>query len=620
MDDTASSGLDQATLDRLRAGGTECLAPIIYPYQRTMFPGGLPSPSIMWNEASNATLVTARYVGLDTIDYQFAAGASSPGEITLPQEAWNEITRRTQPGTSLTLTVNSDVGGQVSTCELSIVIAQGNMIGSIYYNTYNAPGVSVPGNGAVMRLSLGQTQSEIYLQFPGIAAPATGPCISCHSVSFNGSTIVASTHSYVPGLQSFEVFSYPVTANVQPNPGPSVPNANYGALTPDGTKMLAVGNPQCTDGADSFPRAPNNFPLIEGPEEARLFDLTTGQLIEAKGLSPDWYMWMPQFSPSGNKVVFNHAQPDGNGGTDRRKLAVMDFDSTTNTFSNLRVIAQDLGPAPSQPYMPGFATGFPLPTPPLKGCMSEDLSGVGASANTVCDGPCYPAYPFFTPDGSGVIFSLINQPDFASALPGRTYPAKSELWYADLESGDVVAMDNVNRTLVESEAMQEYYPTVLPVPVGGHFWMVWTSRRAWGHRGTGDQINPLVSPAEDPFRKRLWAAAIRPKVATEENQVTGDPSYPGFYLEGQSNSGNVRAFAALNPCAPSGDSCVSGLDCCTGYCSIEPGQTMGICNEEPPECSKTNEKCETDMDCCPPGLDEPTNSCIAGFCNYLSVQ
>lgn len=619
-DDSGMAGIDSSTLERLRAGG-DCSAPILYPYEGAMMPAGLPSPAIMWRGNTQAALVTINYIGLSTVNYQFAASGSNPGEVTIPQDAWDEITHRTQGNASLNVTVNAEVEGKVSSCNLTLRIAPGTMVGSIYYNTYNAPGVSVPGNGAVMRLSLGDTSSEIYLQFSGLATPVSGPCISCHSVSFDGSTIVASTHSYLPALQTFEVFSYPITDAVQPTAGPSVPNANFGALTPDGAKMLAIGNPQCTDGSDSFPRAPNNFPLVEGPEEARLIDVKTGQQLQASGLSPEWYMWMPQFSPAGDKIVFNHAKPDGNGGTDRRELAMMDFDSATNTFSNLRTIAKDLGPAPSQAYQPIFASGFPSPTPPLKGCMNQDPTAVGAINPGACDGPCYPAYPFFTPDGRAVVFAMINQPDFASAIPGRTLPAKGELWYADLETGDVIPLGNANRTLDPGEASQEYYPTMLPVPVGGHFWIVWTSRRSWGHRSTGDPNIQIINPAEDPFRKRLWAAAIRPKPGPEEEiQVTGDPSYPGFYLEGQSISGNVRGFAALNPCAPTAGPCTSGLDCCSGFCAIEPGALSGICNEEPPECSKTNEKCETNEDCCLPGLDEPTNVCIAGFCNFLTSE
>ena len=37
-------------------------------------------------------------------------------------------------------------------------------------------------------------------------------------------------------------------------------------------------------------------------------------------------------------------------------------------------------------------------------------------------------------------------------------------------------------------------------------------------------------------------------------------------------------------------------------------------------CAKTNEKCETSEDCCPPEPGEPQNSCIGGFCTYILVE
>jgi hypothetical protein len=77
-----------------------------------------------------------------------------------------------------------------------------NMVGAINYNTYQAPPPGVLGQAAVMRQSLG-AQAEIYKQFHGLIniIPMTGPCYSCHSVSFNGTTMVARTTT-IPGSSS----------------------------------------------------------------------------------------------------------------------------------------------------------------------------------------------------------------------------------------------------------------------------------------------------------------------------------------------------------------------------------------------------------------------------------
>jgi hypothetical protein len=647
QDDTAMGGLDAATLDKLKNGTGACAVKVTFPYEGTVFPGGLIPPTIMWDGAGDAAYVHVAYDSSDKVDYQFASKLKAPVSLQIPRTAWNEITRRTN-NLPLKVTLKVLASGAVSSCELHWRIAPGNMIGAIYYNTYQAPAPGVVNEGAVMRQSLG-ANAVIYKQFTGQLGlnPTAGPCISCHSVSFNGSTLVASYHDYA--AQTFKVEKYDVTSGVQPTATGTVVNANFGALTPDGKRILAMGNPQCTAGADSFPRKPNNFPLVEGVAVARVLDTATGMDLQAKGLNKDHYMWMPQFSPDGTKVVFNHAKPDGMGGSDRRELAVMDYDAASNTFSNLKVIvsASKLPgvPAPSVAYAPKSAGGpaltcgadmcgadgmpnscmmaantRPAPTfgmPPVAG-------DVAALPTGSCTGPCYPAWPFFTPDSKAVIYAMTSEPDFASALPGRDKPALSELWYVDLETMQTLRLDNANTGLKPVDRLNNYYPTVMPVAVGGYFWVFWTAVRDYGNKLAGRDTSGAPSiAAVEAIKKRIWAVAIKPKKPTVELQdpTLTDPSFPGFYLDGQSESGNVRAFAALNPCLQDGSSCQSGLDCCCGYCLAAPGAATGSCSCEVPKCAKINEKCKTTADCCPaekPGDPEPV--CIGGYCGFVMLN
>jgi hypothetical protein len=639
VDDTGTSGLAPDVIQKLKAGGPSCSFKILYPYEGAMFPVGLPDQTIEWSTPSDAAYIHLRYDGIATVDYQFAAGPTPLGQITIPQAAWNSIASRT-PGSALKVTVTSIGNGTASTCETSWFVAPGVMTGSVYYNTYDAPGAILGGNGAIMRLTLGNVQSDIYEQFTGFSSPNTGPCTSCHSLAFQGQTMVASTHDYA--AKSFQVSSYAVSPALQPPPVTKLSNAVFAALTPDGSRLLTMGNPQCTDGSDTFPRKPNNFPLLEGPDHAKLVDVATGRDIAVAGLNPDWYMWMPQFAPNGDKVVFNHAKPDGKGGTDRRELAVMDFDRATGNFSNLRVIASHLGPDPSLPYNPSSSgsgatatglnactsTGGMAPSPYLPpGLPSFGAGDVGALDPGTCTGPCYPAWPFFTPDGGGVIFQLSSEPDFASAFPGRTTPAKGEIWYVDLKSGKAVPLKNVNTPLDPADALTDYFPTVMPVAVGGKFWVFWTSRRAVGHRNYGTAVSSLfgglppgitipgASGTFPPGKKRIWVSAI------DINPAAGaDPSHPGFYLAGQSDSGNIRAFSALNPCRQVKETCQSGLDCCTGFCTIPEGATAGYCAEQPPNaCSRENDRCSSDADCCPPGASARNLHCLGGYCGFVSI-
>jgi hypothetical protein len=224
-----------------------------------------------------------------------------------------------------------------------------------------------------------------------------------------------------------------------------------------------------------------------------------------------------------------------------------------------------------------------------------------------------------------VIFSLISEPDFAQAFPGRDKPSFSELWYVDLETLEVVRLDNANKGLRDIDNQSNYYPTVMPVAVGGYFWVFWTALREYGDKLAGYDPSAPANAGLDAIQKRIWAAAIQPKT-TQKGEVKTtpaplkDPSFPGFYVDGQSESGNVRAFAALNPCLANGMTCSSGLDCCCGYCLTPDGQDKGMCSCEVPKCAKINEKCKTTADCCPAARpDVPAPMCLGGYCGFLSI-
>jgi hypothetical protein len=631
QDDTAESGLPSKDIEKLKAGGDDCdEGSVLYPYDGTVFPVGLVPPTIMFAEANDGAYLRLTYKDVDNIKYEVAGKVADKGELVIPAGPWNQLTRRTQ-GQTLNAEISMLKGGTVRSCRFAWKVAQGALTGSVFYNTYNHP--DLQGQGAVMRLALGAAESEMYLSYSGRSTSGVGPCISCHSVSFNGEMMAATTHNYTPRMQTFETNSYAISTAQTAQQVSALPESTFAGFTPKGDKMLAMGNPDCTNGSSGFPRTPNNFPLLVGPTVAALHDTKTGAKLEAKGLDPKNYMWMPQFSPAGDKVVFNYAKPGPNG-TDRRELATMDFDNDTNTFSNLRVIVSKQGPEPSIDYSPMPTLGGPI----TGNCTASGITDVGQITRGTCEGPCYPGWPFFTPDGKGVIYALTSQPDFTAAFPGRDVPAKSEIWYVDLDSLESVRLNHANDGPDPADKLANYYPTMLPVTVGGYYWMFWTSTRDWGNRDTngvpmtggipavpagipglgnipglggggGGGAAALAAP-----RKRIWVSALRPRQTTEvglEDLV--DISSPPFYLDGQSNSGNIRAFAALNPCKQEGTDCSAGIDCCTGYCKIAKDAAKGSCVPMK-TCSDLREKCTETKDCCPVESGQ-AHVCISGFCD-----
>src|SRR6185295_13556367 len=107
------------------------------------------------------------------------------------------------------------------------------------------------------------------------------------------------------------------------------------------------------------------------------------------------------------------------------------------------------------------------------------------------------------------------------------------LWYVDIETKNAVLLANANNEFSTGPGLDQYYPTVMPVAVGGYFWMFWTSKRPWGNRVFGNPFQGPMIPGvmlppglggSDAVKKRLWVTAI--DIAPTPG---ADPSHPGFY-------------------------------------------------------------------------------------------
>jgi hypothetical protein len=541
--------LDAGLAAALAAGGpVDPQMRWLYPYDKTVFPRGMTPPVFQWAPAGGAP-PTAVYVRLHTQGWEYKGcfGPVNPARLQLPQDIWDQATTAANGVANpliveLTTAVNGVVSGPIVE---TWAIAPATLKGVVFYNTYNSP--QVQNNGAVMRMIPGQAPQP-YLTQTGLAP--LGPCVSCHALSAHGQHLVAETHTYPAG--PYISASYPVGPTANPAQIAPLDAAGFGGVFPDGSRVMTSGSPGTTI-PFPFPLGPGNLPGMEGPRLSRLFNMANGQDMAPAGWTVQ-HAKMPMFSPDGTKLVFNHHEA-----SDGHSLAVMDYNAATNTFSNLV-------PIYSNPQL-------------------------------------YPGWPFFTPDNKGVVFVLGDAADYVSAHPARPIVARSDLYYVDIATKQAVRLSRaggyegsqVYLPYPGRDERYEFFPTVSPVAAGGYFWAFFTSRRNYG--------NSIVTPgAEDVATKKIWVTAI-----DIDAPPGSDPSHPAFYLPGQEEpSGNVRAFAALEPCKDDGAQCATGIECCCGGCL-----DGGVCGC-PVGCSKIDEKCTTAADCC-----EPSAACLGGFCAFI---
>lgn len=570
----------------LKAGGAADPAfKFLYPYDGTVFARGLSAPVLQFGDGKTMTgSANGTYLKMTTKHFsyeQFGLGGT-PVRVALPDPVWKGATLSARSGDKVTVAVNKRTGTTVTgPVTENWSVAQAPLKGFIYYSTYKSP--LLPWNNAT------QTGGGILRIKPGSTAEVVRKgCIVCHTVSANGGVLAAAIG---PDLSN-PTASDTVNLSVQsPTPSPRGVGSTgqqyaFAGLTPDGTLALTNGVP-----ALGPPYVPHG---LSNDYQSFLVNTQTGAPVASPSLtSLVKHAQAPAFSPDGKRVTFVNGDlfPE-------RVLSVMDFDGTS-TFSNMKKLVTETDTTTSW--------GSPQP-------------------KTV-------AWPSFTPDGNAIIYHEGDSFD-SSGFTGGTSVSKAQ--YAELRlvelDGTIKKLNALNGRdasgtsyLPYGETVDnnlDYEPNVMPLAVGGYYWVVFTSRRAYGNTvapGRAATSMDFDDPKMDPWgsnagpspRKKLWVAAVDLNHADPMNI---DPSHPAFYLNGQElESANMRAFAALAPCAPNGDGCESGADCCNGFCrqtsTDSNGNPVLQCVPPPAGCSNVDELCTTAADCC-----DASDLCLSGRC------
>lgn len=529
----------------------------LYPYDKTVFPRGLTAPLLQFGGSdADATYLK---ITTQTLSYEAFAQAGGLTRVTVPDAVWRGVTLSAAAGEWVDVAVTKSTGGEVTgPVAERWLIAPGSLKGVVYYNTYRS--LLAGNNGAVMRMKLGETATVLQ-----------SGCTVCHGVSSHGNVMVAGVQWDQANAVVSRAFDLPSNGGIAlRNEQAEGRVYSFGGLTPDGSLMLMSGVP--ASGA--------KMRGMSGELFTRLVDTSDGSTVAAPSFEVKLAM-TPNFAPDGSRVAFNNHDASAQG----HVLSVASFDAAAS--------------------------------PPT----------FGAVSNVVTDAQHVVAWPSFVPDASAVVFHAGDSFDTAKPGGGALY---ADVELVDVESKQLNTLaalngyDEKGQLYLPGGASQEahldYEPSVLPVAVGGYYWVLFTSRRTYGNTiapgGTvarGDDIwgVPVPPDAETPSpRKKLWVAAI-----DLDHQGALDPSHPAFYLPGQElESGNMRAFAALEPCKKKGKACESAAECCDGFCRETSRDADGVpllsCSLPPANaCSNVDEPCKKATDCCSSKL-----LCIASRC------
>ena len=378
--------------------------------------------------------------------------------------------------------------------------------------------------GRILRIAPSKgTAPEDFLATAGI----NNNCSTCHTVSANGLTLVIGGDV---STSTFNLLTNTPTLEIT-SVGKPVRNWAMPALSPDGNVLIE-----------------NNAPLPGPPGGSDgMWNPQNGTKLVGTGLD-GVLLDMPAFAPSGKQI----AAVDHGGVHDLIKYG---FDPAINMASGLTKLVD----AGSDPGLNAIC--FPSVSPTLT---SNEFS-----------------------DATWVTY---HRGVYPGSLDTRTGPGY--LYLASMDTpGLEIRLRNANGddypfAAGERDRNQNYEPTFAPQEAGGYNWIVFTGRRTYGNRLTGDSTQV----------KQLWIAAV-----DQHPQPGVDPSHPAFWIPGQDANLNMRGFWAQENCIQAGLVCTNDSDCCGGVCSN--GICLGLPGEE---CVDEGASCMLPSDCC----DYPQVTCL----------
>ncbi|MFO0550018.1 MAG: hypothetical protein U0271_16605 [Polyangiaceae bacterium] len=481
---------------------------LLYPYDKTVFPRGLAGPVIQWN-GGNAGDIYRIHAESPTFEFTAWTAVPPPSRFSFPTtpDVWKVLTDSNTGDIQVSIRRYDGTTAYVGPTQ-TWKIAAANLAGTIYYWEVNT--------GNVVRIKPGATAPEYFLQ-----KPANVTCVACHSVSADGSTLVAAFH---------------------------------GGYSPWGTFNAADGsNIYATDSASGFEAiSPNGSHVLWG-QSSGSNSLTLSTSTNLTGLAfltpPAGWPTHPAWSTDGKKVALG-VRMDGNWlDFVNSSLYVADVDVTVPSITNTKPIVM------SDPGLP--TTTFPT--------WSPDSAHIAFQrSNQARTRGALGEIWLTSPDGTNVIAM--------SNLNGAGYLLNEQARATYEPTFLPIAVGGYFWIVVVSERM--YGNTLTDTNLASRRKQLWVAA-----------IDANPQPGQDPSHPAFWlpgqgldnqnmrgAWALDPCKQLGEDCNAGYECCDGFCL--YDDQQGKYTCSESQGCSPNGSACTQASDCCdltadciNGFCA-----------------------------------------------------